>query len=650
MASPARPQVVIRFGEFELNATGGELRKAGLPLKIHPQPFRVLLLLAERSGQIVTREEIQRTLWGDNTFVDFEGGINFCIKQIRDTIADNAEKPRYIETIPRRGYRFIASVTLVEPARHPIPFVRPPGSHSEPHLAAGHATDFASPHEIQVLPKPLSPALAIRSSRMAGAAIVALALIAILAVATIFYFHRAPKLTEKDSIVLADFTNTTGDAVFDGTLRQGLSVQLEQSPFLSLVSDERIEQTLRLMNQPAGAKLTSQIARDICERTGSAAVLSGSIASLGSQYVLGVRAVNCTTGDTLAEEQAQAPRKEDVLKSLSYASAKLREKLGESLSTVQKLDTPLEQATTPSLEALQAYSRGRIALAKGESATAVPLYRRATQLDPSFAVAYAALGMAYSNLGQGNLARESTKKAYQLRSQVSEQERFYIESHYQDLVVGDLEKARQVYELWEQAYPRAWMPPSDLSVIYSILGQHEKALAEQRLALRLTPGSGVEYAGLIARCVSLNRLAEARTAAQEAKAKNLDSSSLRLRLFRLDFLLNDDFGMQEDLAWGAGKPGVEDTLLAYAADTAAYSGQLAKARELFRRAEEAAERADEMETATKYATMSDLREAFFGNEDAARRETILTVQRFPGFDPLYFEALALAFAGHPAKT
>jgi DNA-binding winged helix-turn-helix (wHTH) protein len=424
MASPARPQVVIRFGEFELNATGGELRKAGLPLKIHPQPFRVLLLLAERSGQIVTREEIQRTLWGDNTFVDFEGGINFCIKQIRDTIADNAEKPRYIETIPRRGYRFIASVTLVEPARHPIPFVRPPGSHSEPHLAAGHATDFASPHEIQVLPKPLSPALAIRSSRMAGAAIVALALIAILAVATIFYFHRAPKLTEKDSIVLADFTNTTGDAVFDGTLRQGLSVQLEQSPFLSLVSDERIEQTLRLMNQPAGAKLTSQIARDICERTGSAAVLSGSIASLGSQYVLGVRAVNCTTGDTLAEEQAQAPRKEDVLKSLSYASAKLREKLGESLSTVQKLDTPLEQATTPSLEALQAYSRGRIALAKGESATAVPLYRRATQLDPSFAVAYAALGMAYSNLGQGNLARESTKKAYQLRSQVSEQERF----------------------------------------------------------------------------------------------------------------------------------------------------------------------------------------------------------------------------------
>ena len=259
-----------------------------------------------------------------------------------------------------------------------------------------------------------------------------------------YYFHRSPKLTDKDTIVLADFTNTTGDAVFDGALRQGLAVQLEQSPFLSLVSERRIQQTLRLMGQPADARLTPEIARELCQRAGSKAYLSGSIASLGSQFVLGLNAVNCQTGDSLAEEQERATDKEHVLPAMDKAAAKLRAKLGESLGTVQKFDTPLAQATTPSLEALQAYSLGRQTMAgKGEHAAAVPLFQRAIRLDPNFAMAYASLGTSYSNLGETTLAAENTRKAYELREQVSEREKFYIESHYYGNVTGDLEKARQ---------------------------------------------------------------------------------------------------------------------------------------------------------------------------------------------------------------
>jgi Flp pilus assembly protein TadD len=311
-----------------------------------------------------------------------------------------------------------------------------------------------------------------------------------------FYLHRAPKLNDKDTIVLADFTNTTDDPVFDGTLRQGMAVQLEQSPFLSLVSEQRIQQTLRLMGQPPNARLTPEIARDLCQRTESAAVLDGSIASLGSQYVLGLKAVNCRTGDFLAQEQVTADGKERVLKALGEAAAKLRSKLGESLSIVQKFDTPVEQATTPSLEALQAYSLGRKTLGKADNSAAVPFFQRAIHLDPNFAMAYASLGAVYTNLGETSLAAENTRKAYELRERVSEREKLYIESHYQTFVTGDLEKARQAYELWAQTYPREVVPPLNLGVIYWNLGQFDKALVEFREAVRLDPRS-ISYAGLV---------------------------------------------------------------------------------------------------------------------------------------------------------
>src|SRR6202041_3300369 len=353
------------------------------------------------------------------------------------------------------------------------------------------------------------------------------------------YRNRTPKLTDKDTIVLADFTNTTGDTVFDGTLRQGLAVQLAQSPFLNIVPDDKLVQTLRFMGQPPDARLTPPIAREICQRIQSAAVVDGSIANLGSQYVIGLKAVNCRTGDSLAQEQATADAKERVLTALGEVAAKLRGKLGESLTTVQKIDTPIEQATTPSLEALQAYSMGMETLiGKADSAAAVPMFQRAIRLDPNFGRAYAALGASYSNLGESDLAAENARNAYELRERVSEREKFFVETFYYELGTGDLEKARQVYELWRQTYPRDYVAPAGLGNIFTSLGRYDKALVEEREALRLS-ASALNYGNLVGGYLNLNRLEEARATANEAQANNFDSPALRTILYYLAFLQND---------------------------------------------------------------------------------------------------------------
>jgi len=474
--------------------------------------------------------------------------------------------------------------------------------------------------------------------------------VGVLAASGYFYFHRTQKLTDKDTIVLADFTNTAGDPVFDGALRQGLTVELEQSPFLSLLSDRRIQQTLLMMGQPADARLTPEIARELCQRTESAVVLDGSIASLGNQYVLGLKAGNCRTGDALAAEQVTADGKERVLKALGEAAVKLRGKLGESLITVQKFDTPVEQASTPSLEALQAYSLGwKTRVAKGDDAGAVPLLQRAVRLDANFAMAYAALGASYFNLGEAGLGAESTKKAYELRDRVSDREKFYIESHYHSIVTGDLEKARQSYELWAQTYPRDWVPPDNLGGIYRILGQYDKRLAENRETLRLD-ASGVSYAYLVYPYLNLNRLKEARAVAAEAQAKNLDSPLLRGALYLLAFLENDAAGMEEQVAWSTGKPGIEEVLLSYEADTAAYSGRLGKAREFSRRAVAAAARAQEKETAAGYEAAASLREALFGNPSESRERASAALALSAGRDVQFGAALALAFAEDASRA
>jgi len=478
------------------------------------------------------------------------------------------------------------------------------------------------------------------------------ALLVVLLILVAWYYAARPAhaLNRMDTIVLADFSNKTGDPIFDDTLRQGLAAQLQQSPFLSLVSDQRIQQTLRLMGRSADTKLSPAIIGDLCQRAGSKAYLSGSISNLGTQYVIGVSAVNCQTGDYLAQEQVTANGKENVLKALGEASTKLRAKLGESLKTVQKLDTPIEQATTPSLEALQAYSMGRQTMqGKGDPAAAIPLLKHSIELDPKFAMAYAMLGTSYYNIGEKKLSAENTYKAYGLRSRVSEWEKFYIESHYYQFATGDLEKARQAYELWAQIYPREQVPKTNLGVIYQSLGQHEKSLNEFREGLRLSP-DGLIYGDVVAEFVRLNRFNEAGAAAGEALSKNLDSLDLRIYLYLLAFLQNNPDSMAQQVSWASGKPGKENVMLYLQASTAAYSGKLTAAREFSRQAATSADRAGEKEVEAGCEAAAALWEAFYGNASEARQHAAATLEKSNGRDAQYAAALALAVIGDSARA
>jgi len=460
---------------------------------------------------------------------------------------------------------------------------------------------------------------------------------------------RKPKLTEKDTVVLADFVNTTGDSVFDGTLRQGLEVQLEQSPFLALLSDERIQQTLKLMQQSPNARLAPDIAREVCQRTSSAAVLNGSIAQIGSEYTLILKAVNCATGDSIASAEAQAADKNHVLDALGKAAAEIRSKLGESLSTVQKFDTPVAQASTSSLEALQAYSRGRQMINANDLAASIPVLQSAVKLDPNFAMAYASIATSYGNIGEPSLSAQYSQKAYDLRDRVYEREKFYIDSHYHNYVTGDLEKTRQVLELFAQNYPRDEVSPTNLGVIYGVLGDYEKGLAEAQAAFRLDP-SGLNYSNLAGTFLSMNRFDEAAAIAHEAQARKLDSGYMRGVIYQLAFLRNDAAGMAEQAAWAAGKPGVDDFFLATEADTAAYYGHLRHAEDLSEQARASAERVDEKETAAGYEAQAAVREALFGNAAAAQKRATAALALSNGRDVQFLAGLAFAFAGDTART
>jgi eukaryotic-like serine/threonine-protein kinase len=430
-----------------------------------------------------------------------------------------------------------------------------------------------------------------------------------------------PKLIEKGTIVLTDFTNTTSDPVFDGTLRQGLSAQLVQSPFLNLISDERIAQTLALMRQSKDARRTKELTREICQRTASAATIEGSISSLGSQYVVGLNAVNCHTGDLLAQEQVTANGKEQVLTALGDASTKLRRKLGESLASVQKYDSRPQNVTTPSLEALQAYSLGYQAFIVGDdSAGAIPFFLRAVSLDPNFAMAYALMGTSYDRLGEHAGAAENARKAYELRGRTSEQEKLSISSFYEQVVTGNLKAARTANELWAQTYPRDEGPLYNLTVINWNLGEYGKALTAAQAELRLNPASGAAYEDLVVTYRFLNRLDEARATAQEARAHNLSGPMIHLMLYQLDFLQHDAAGMEREAAGLMGKPGYDVFILYQESNTAAFGGEFAKARQLMRYAVHTAQQADENEMAAAHWADAAIREAWVGNLALAKEK------------------------------
>jgi eukaryotic-like serine/threonine-protein kinase len=470
-------------------------------------------------------------------------------------------------------------------------------------------------------------------------------------VAGYFYFQRTPTLTDKDTIVLADFSNTTGDPVFDGTLRQGLAIQLAQSPFLSLVSEMRIQQVLRLMGQPPDARLTPEIARELCQRTGGAAVLDGSIASLGSQYVLGLRAEDCRTGDVLAEEQAQAARKEDVLNALSQIASKFRTRVGESLATVEEHDTPLAEATTPSLEALKAFSVALKAARSADSSAALPLLKRAVELDPDFALAHAFLGLIYSGMGESDLSVETTTKAYQLRDRTSDHERFFITVTYHRQVTGNLEKAQQAGELWAQTYPRDSTAHGLLSGFTSQgAGQYENSIEEAQKAITLDPDSRPPYINLAFSYAYLNRFEEAESTMQRVAEGNQRIPEFLVLRYYLSFFKRDSAGMERAAAQAKGKPGVEEWMSHSESLVLARSGRLQRAREMSRRAVELPKRAGERERAALYQAGAAVWEAFFGNASVARQSATEALQLSKGRDVEYGAAFALALTGDSSQA
>jgi serine/threonine protein kinase/tetratricopeptide (TPR) repeat protein len=465
------------------------------------------------------------------------------------------------------------------------------------------------------------------------------------------HWRQMSKLTDKDTIVLADFANNTGDAIFDDTLKTALSVSLRQSPFLNVLSERDVTKTLQLMTRPVNTKLTPEVTREVCQRAGSKAYIAGSIGGMGSEYVLGLEAVNCQSGDTLAEEQVTAASKEKVLNALGEVASKLRGELGESLATEQKFGVPLEQATTSSLEALKEYSLGIKAANEKDPATALPHNQRAIQFDPNFAMGYGGLGMQYFNLGELGRASEYLTKAFQLREHASEREKLTITANYYRVVTGELDKAAQAYQDEIESYPRELAAYNNLGVVFASLGQYEKAAEITRQALRLAPGRVTSYANLSNDVLALQHFDETRQIIREAQARKLDQFAIRNVLYALAFLGADSAAAVEQQHWFAGNPEYENYGLALASDTEAYVGHLRKARELTKRAVDSAIRADSKENGAIFQTIAAQREAACGNTAEARQSASEALKLAPGSQGAESEAaLAFAMAGDAARA
>jgi eukaryotic-like serine/threonine-protein kinase len=616
------------FGPFRLDAAQRLLLRDECPIPLQPKAFETLLMLVRNSEKLVLKDDLLRTVWAD-TFVQ-ESNLTQNIFVLRKALGDGDGGRRYIITVPGRGYRFAEKVRTLPEAEQATP---------EEAAAAPPVTPGEDSPETRKKARKTGP------SRKVWFAAASAILVLALAVFAYLHSRRTPKLTDKDTVVLADFVNTTGDPVFDGTLRQGLSVQLEQSPFLNLLSDQRIEQTLSLMALPKDTRLTSERARQVCQRTASAAVLSGFIAQVGTRYLLTLYAVNCSNGDQLTSAQAQASDKNHVLDALGRMTTEIRTRLGESLASVQKLDTPLENVTTPSLEALQAYSLGHQAEILGQGSEAVSFYQRAIALDPKFAMAYVGLGIIYFNGDETARAAENIEKANQLRERVSEREKLGIALVYDAVVTRNFEAARTTARLTTQIYPRDARAFTNLATIDAYLGHYDESLAASQQALQLNPASAQNYSNLVIDYMYLNRLQEARATASDAKSRNLVSPSIHSTLYLVAFLAHDTAAMEREATESMGKPGSEDLVLCYESDTAAYGGQFVLARQLTRRAADSALRTGNKEIAAEYQAEAAVREALVGNLTLAKQQAKGALALSSGRDAVAMAAISLALAG-----
>jgi DNA-binding winged helix-turn-helix (wHTH) protein/tetratricopeptide (TPR) repeat protein len=626
-------KISYEFGPFRVDPDKQLLLRENQPVAITPKALETLLVLLRHGQEVVSKDALMKELWPD-AFVE-EANLTQNIFMLRKALGDTPEQRLYIVTLPGRGYRFAAEVRTVTQGGDLV-------------IASHTRSEFILEQEESVSSRVLPAPGAQPRPKVSWKYVAIGASLALLAIAAVFFLRgRAPApLGEKDSVLIADFTNATGDPVFDDALTQGLTVQLEQSPFLNLVSQDQVQQTLRLMGLPPDTRVISSVARGICERTGSAAMLEGSIANLGTQYVIGLRATNCRTGNLLDVEQAQTARKEEVLNALTQIARRFRTRVGESLATIRQHDTPLAEATTPSLDALNAYSIGWRLLASGGDAAALPFFERAIQIDPYFAMAHASLGRIYGDLGEAALSAQSTARAYELRDHTGDPEKFWISAAYETQVTENLIRAEQTCEVWARTYPRDWNPHAFLAgVIYPVLGKYEQAVEEATTDVEINPHFAIIYFILASRYQELGRLDDAQKSFEIASQRKLDIPDFLMGKYDLAFLKGNQFEMDRLAKSARADPSADEWVTHHEGFVLADSGRLRDAVKTSQRAEDLAWQAGHKEAAALYKTGAALWEAFFGDGAEARRSVTAALALSNDRGVEYGAAFALALAG-----
>jgi DNA-binding winged helix-turn-helix (wHTH) protein/tetratricopeptide (TPR) repeat protein len=613
-----------RFENVEIDVQNLRVTVGSEIRPLEPKSFRLLLFLVENPGRVLPKDEIISSVWSDIAVSD--NSLTRAITQVRKALDDDPKAPKYIETVPTIGYRFLGDCK------------------ADQNLSgASDATGNGPAHVLA--PVSATTRARVRPYRWAAIAGAAAVVIGLSVGGWLFYSRKAHRLTDKDTIVLADFTNSTGDPVFDDALRQGLATQLGQSPFLNILPEQKLRSALKEMTRSPDEALTAAVTQEACVRIGGRAYIVGSIANLGGHYVIGLNAINCSTGDVLAREQGEAGDKQQVLAALGSVAEKLRNKLGESLSSIQQFDVPLAQATTSSLEALRAYSLALSKYAKGDPASAILLFRQAIDLDSNFAMAYANLGRAHQLLGQDRLMDEALRTAFALRNRASEREKFDISAVYYQFITHQTEETIQTCELWQRTYPRDFTPHRILGYENAVLGNYEKSAEEFRIAKELDPSQALPYAGLMSGNMALGRLSDARAVYEEARARKLDAGELVRIRYVLAFLQDDKETMAQTLESLGRRPGFERIALDEQFGTDAYFGRLRKARELGRRMRDLASREDDKDELAEIEAHLAFLEVLFGNSAEARRHATASL----GFGEAQ-PAMALALLGDISQT
>ena len=624
---------IYRFGLYEAHAASGDLFRQGRRIKLQEQPFRLLITLLEHPDEIVTRETLRQQLWKGDTFVEFDQSLATAVTKLRQALSDTADNPRFVETVPKRGYRFLAPVTV--------------GGQSKPPAQE----QIAVPDSGTTLPVVLSPEKSPppRVNRRLRHAFVAGLVVVVLCIGIGTYFHYQKRssflFTPRDTVLIADFVNTTGEPLFDDALRQGVEIGLEQSPVLNLLPDRKTGIILKQMGRPSDDRVTGKIAIEVCQRAGSKIAVQGSISSLGADYLIDLAAIRCDSGEPIALDQAQAKRKEDVVDALGKVTSQLRIRLGESLPSIQRYDAPLAQATTPSLDALKAYSLGLTTWDRKGDEASIPFFKTAIGIDSNFALAYDALGTVYNNLGEIELARADATRAYELRERVTEAEKIAIESRYFLYVTGDLEKAAEIYEFAVQTYPNSAGALNHLGTTNAELGRYQNAAENLREALRLDSTRATTYANLAIDLLALNRIDEAGAVLDEASRLKMETDYLLQVNYWRAFLRRDNEEMQRIAEQAENIPGAHSLLLSEQANTEAYYGHFEKARQLSQSAADLMKNDGDKEEAAECIVEAAIREAEVGNAKQAREYVTQAMQNAHDQNVMARAALAMATVG-----